>query len=169
MSKILRVMKNMRSFFKNCTCLFIITVITVNSLFAMPTYTDWKQEAQNVLPPHLNSDAFLGTNAIIEQCLDVYTDVWEEMCTDYTKSFEAKLPTMHVLCILGYFLVKANLLSVGNALAGVNYVLRLLNAKSSAPEVLPTKRGQLSLESIGQWKFRFEEIQRELMALLKLN
>ncbi|MDR0393404.1 MAG: hypothetical protein LBH52_04210 [Puniceicoccales bacterium] len=124
-------------------------MIEVNSLWAMPTYTAWKKEAQRVLPDPCG-DKFLRTDAATVECLDLYTEIWAKVCMQhYCENWEETLPIMHVLCMLGYFLVQADLLSRGNALASVEYVLDLLDSTEITPD-------------LQAWRVKFEEIQQAL-------
>ncbi|MDR0756016.1 MAG: hypothetical protein LBE99_03845 [Puniceicoccales bacterium] len=127
-------------------------MIEVNSLWAMPTYAAWKKEAQEVLPSSCQ-DQFSRTESATEQCRVVHTKIWAKVCQKhYRGSWIKTLPTMHALCTLGYFLVQADLISRGNAMASVEYALDLLDSEAT-PELQT------------EWKPKFEEIQQALLAI----
>jgi hypothetical protein len=70
----------------------------------------------------------------------------------YCEDWKGTLPTMHELCTLGYFLVQADLLSRGNALASVEYVLDLLDSTEVTSD-------------LQAWRVKFEEIQQAVLAI----
>ncbi|MDR1255200.1 MAG: hypothetical protein LBJ78_04240 [Puniceicoccales bacterium] len=138
---------------KKYACLLAITMIEVNAVWAMPTiYTDWKKEAQKVLPGPLQ-DQFLSADIVTKQCLVLHTKMWANVCMEHCRgNWVNTLPTMCTLCTLGYFLVQGNLINRGNALEGVEYVLDLLDSDATP-------------ESQVTWKAKFEEIQQALLAI----
>ncbi|MDR2769693.1 MAG: hypothetical protein LBB19_04055 [Puniceicoccales bacterium] len=143
----------MGSFFKKkCICLLTITMIEVNAVWAMPTYEDWKIETQKILPV-LWRDKFLCPDTVTKQCYVWHVKMWAEVSKKhYRGSWKKTLPTMHALCTLGYFLVQANLLGRGNAMASVEYALDLLDSEAT-PDLQ------------AEWKPKFEEIQQVLLAI----
>ncbi|MDR0647054.1 MAG: hypothetical protein LBF43_01290 [Puniceicoccales bacterium] len=140
---------------KSFVYVFTLLVTTINSLFAMQTYKEWRasDEVKQLLQM-TSKKCTRFSDDISAQLLDVHTEIWAEVCMQhYRENWEGTLPIMCTLCTLGYFLVQTDLLSRGNALASVEYVLDLLDSPEANSDLQK------------KWKPKFEKIQQALLAL----